>query len=72
MDNDDFKVGKKFLGIEVKDKSDNLKNFLESNKVDICIIASTSISKQDLEKLIKILNLNKIEIKKCKQNFMKC
>lgn len=63
LDNDDFKVGKKFLGIEVKDKSDNLKNFLESNKVDICIIASTSISKQDLEKLIKILNLNKIEIK---------
>ena len=63
LDNDDFKVGKKFLGIEVKDKSDNLEKFLKSNKVDICIIASTSISKQDLEKLIKILNLNKIEIK---------
>lgn len=31
--------------------------------MDICIIASTSISKQDLEKLIKVLNLNKIEIK---------
>ena len=63
LDNDDFKVGKRFLGIEVKDKSDNLEKFLKSNKVDICIIASTSISKQDLEKLIKILNLNKIEIK---------
>lgn len=63
MDNDDFKVGKKFLGIEAKDKSDNLEKFLESNKVDICVIASTSILKQDLEKLIKILNLNKIEIK---------
>lgn len=63
LDNDNFKVGKKFLGIEVKDKSDNLKKFLKSNKVDICIIASTSISKQDLEKLIKVLNLNKIEIK---------
>lgn len=63
LDNDDIKVGKKFLGIEVKDKSDNLEKFLESNKVDICIIASTSISKQDLEKFIKILNLNKIEIK---------
>lgn len=63
LDNDDFKVGKKFLGIEVKDKSDNLKKFLKSNKVDICVIASTSISKQDLEKLIKVLNLNKIEIK---------
>lgn len=58
-----FKVGKKFLGIEVKDKSTNLEKFLKSNKVDICVIASTSISKQDLEKLIKILNLNKIEIK---------
>ena len=33
LDNDDFKVGKKFLGIEVKDKSDNLKKFLKSNKV---------------------------------------
>lgn len=63
LDNDDFKVRKRFLGIEVKDKSDNLEKFLESNKVDICIIASTSISKQDLEKLIKVLNLNKIEIK---------
>lgn len=63
LDNDDFKVGKKFLGIEVKDKSNNLEKFLKSNKVDICIIASTSISKQDLEKLIKVLNLNKIEIK---------
>lgn len=63
LDNDNFKVGKKFLGIEVKDKSDNLKKFLKSNKVDICIIASTSISKQDLKKLIKVLNLNKIEIK---------
>lgn len=63
LDNDEFKVGKKFLGIEVKDKSTNLEKFLKSNKVDICIIASTSISKQDLEKLIKVLNLNKIEIK---------
>jgi FlaA1/EpsC-like NDP-sugar epimerase len=63
LDNDIFKVGKKFLGVEVKDKSNNLDQFLKNNKIDICIIASTSISKNDIEKIVKILTFKNIEIK---------
>lgn len=37
LDNDNFKVGKRFLGIEVKDRTDNLEKFLGNNKVDICM-----------------------------------
>ena len=56
LDNDENKIGKKFLGVEVRDKTDNLEEFLKKNLVDICIIASTSISKEDIEKIVKILN----------------
>ena len=63
LDNDEFKIGKKFLGVEVKDKTDSLEQFLKNNKVDICIIASTSINKKDIEKIITTLNLNRILIK---------
>ena len=62
LDNDIHKLGKKFLGIEVRDKTDNLEKFLKENSTDICLIASTSISKKDIEKIVKILNKNKIEI----------
>ncbi len=62
LDNDENKIGKKFLGIEVKDRTDNLEEFLEKNPIDICIIASTSIFKADIEKIVKILNKYKIEI----------
>lgn len=62
LDNDENKIGKKFLGVEVRDKTDNLEEFLKKNLVDICIIASTSISKEDIEKIVKILNKYKIEI----------
>lgn len=62
LDNDKNKIGKKFLGVEVKEKTDNLENFLKKNLIDICIIASTSISKEDIEKIVKILNKYKIEI----------
>lgn len=62
LDNDIHKVGKKFLGIEVKDRTNNLENFLKANPVDVCLIASTSISKEDIEKIVKLLNKNKIEI----------
>lgn len=62
LDNDENKIGKKFLGIEVKDRTDNLEEFLKKNLIDICIIASTSIFKADIEKIVKILNKYKIEI----------
>lgn len=62
LDNDVHKLGKKFLGVEVRDRTDNLELFLLSNKIDICIIASTSISKKDIEKIVKILKRNKIQI----------
>lgn len=62
LDNDENKIGKKFLGVGVRDKTDNLEEFLKKNLVDICIIASTSISKEDIEKIVKILNKYKIEI----------
>lgn len=62
VDNDENKIGKKFLGIEVKDRTDNLEEFLKKNLVDICIIASTSIFKADIEKIVKILNKYKVEI----------
>ena len=62
LDNDVHKLGKKFLGVEVRDRTDNLELFLLPNKIDICIIASTSISKKDIEKIVKILKRNKIQI----------
>lgn len=62
LDNDKNKIGKKFLGIEVRDKTDNLEEFLKKNLIDICIIASTAISKEDIEKIVKTLNKYKIEI----------
>jgi FlaA1/EpsC-like NDP-sugar epimerase len=63
LDNDTFKIGKNFLGIKVLDRSDNLESIVKTMNIDICVIASTSISKIDLEKVIRILNAHQIEIK---------
>lgn len=64
LDQDPLKLGKEYKGIKIIDTPNNLSNYLKKeNKIEMVIIGTTIMQKEELEKITKLCVKKSVEVK---------